>query len=110
MAASARIRHLRVTPRKARLVADIIRGKKVQQALDLLVFCKRYVAKDFRKLVKSAWANADQKGTMDPDNLVVKTVMVDVGPTLKRSMPRAKGSATPLLKRTCHITLILDEK
>ncbi len=110
MSATARVRYLRVAPRKARLVADLIRGKKVQQALDLLAFSKRYVSKDFRKLIKSALANAQQKGDMDPDNLVVKTVMVDQGPILKRWLPRARGSATPIQKKTSHITLILKEK
>ena len=110
MAATARVRYLRVTPRKARLVADLIRGKKVQEALDLLSFTNRYVAQDFKKLLKSALANADQKGGMDPDNLFIKTVMVDQGPIQKRYQARARGSAYQVQKKTSHITLILDEK
>ena len=110
MSALARVSYLRVTPRKARLVADLIRGKKVQEALDRLAFTNRYVAKDFRKLIRSALANAEQKGGMDPDNLIVKTVMVDQGPTLKRSQARARGTAFKIEKKTSHITLVLEEK
>ena len=110
MSATARISYLRVTPRKARLVADLIRGKGVQKALDILSFTNRYVAKDFKKLLRSALANAEQKGGMDPDNLIVKTVMVDQGPTLKRWQARARGSAFKIEKKTSHVTLILDEK
>lgn len=110
MSATARISYLRVTPRKARMVADLIRGKGVQKALDILSFTNRYVAKDFKKLLRSALANAEQKGGMDPDNLIVKTVMVDQGPTLKRWQARARGSAFKIEKKTSHITLILAEK
>jgi large subunit ribosomal protein L22 len=110
MSATARISYLRVTPRKARLVADLIRGKGVQKALDILSFTNRYVAKDFKKLLRSALANAEQKGGMDPDNLIVKTVMVDQGPTLKRWQARARGSAYKIEKKTSHVTLVLAEK
>lgn len=110
MSATARISYLRVAPRKARLVADLIRGKGVQKALDILSFTNRYVAKDFKKLLRSALANAEQKGGMDPDNLIVKTVMVDQGPTLKRWQARARGSAFKIEKKTSHVTLVLAEK
>lgn len=110
MAATARVRFLRVTPRKAMLIANLIRGKKVQQALDSLAFTKRYAAKDFSKLLRSALANADQIGGMDPDNLFIKSVTVDRGPIMKRWMPRARGMASKIEKRTSHITIILDEK
>ena len=110
MSATARVSYLRVTPRKARLVADLIRGKKVQEALDMLAFTNRYVSKDFRKLIRSALANAEQKGGMDPDNLIIKTVMVDQGPMLKRWQARARGTAFKIEKKTSHITLVLEEK
>ncbi len=110
MPAKASISYLRVAPRKARLVADLIRGKKVQKALDILAFTNRYVSRDFTKLLRSALANAEQKGGMDPDNLFIKTVMVDQGPIIKRWLARARGSASPIQKKTCHITLILEEK
>lgn len=106
----AKIRYLRVAPRKARLVAALLRGKQAQKALDVLAVSKRYVAKDFSKLIKSALANAEQKGGIDPDNLYVKTLLVDQGPTLKRWMARARGSASPVQKKTSHITLVLEEK
>ena len=110
MPAIARVRYLRVTTRKAILVANLIRGKKVQEAMDTLSFTKRYVARDFKKLLKSALANAEIKGGMDPDNLFVSKVTVDQGPTLKRWRARARGTAGRIEKRTSHITLILDEK
>ncbi|MDX1387141.1 MAG: 50S ribosomal protein L22 [bacterium] len=110
MPAVARVRYLRVTPQKAMLVANLIRGKKVQAALDTLSFTRRYVARDFKKLLQSALANAEQKGGMDPDNLFIKKVTVDKGPILKRWRARARGSASRIEKRTSHITLELDEK
>jgi large subunit ribosomal protein L22 len=110
MSATARISYLRVAPRKARLIANLIRGKKVQAALDLLAFTNRYVSSDFRKLIRSALANAEQKGDMDPDNLIIKTVMVDQGPTMKRWQARARGTAYKIEKKTSHITLVLGEK
>ena len=110
MPAVARVRFLRVTPRKAMLVANLIRGKKVQEALDSLSFNKRHVAKDLKKLLQSALANADQKGGMDPDNLYIKKITVDRGPILKRWRARARGMAGRIEKRTSHITLELDEK
>lgn len=110
MSAVARVRYLNVTPRKAMLVANLIRGKKVQDALDMLSFSRRYVARDFKKLVKSALANAEQKGGIDPDNLVIATVAVDRGPIHKRWRARARGSAARIEKRTSHITLELKEK
>jgi len=108
--ATAKISYLRVTPRKARVVCDLVRGKKIQEALDILKFTKRYCAKDISKLISSALANANQKSGIDLDNLYVKTLMVDAGPVLKRSLPRARGMATPILKRTSHIKVVLAEK
>jgi len=101
---------IRMTPRKVRVVANAVRGKRVQEAIDLLAFSKRSAARPLLKLIKSAVANADQKGGMDLDNLFVKELLVDAGPTMKRWMPRARGSATPVLKRTAKISVTLDEK
>lgn len=109
MSAVARVRYLNVTPRKAMMVASLIRGKKVQDALDTLSFNKRHVARDFKKLLQSALANAEQKGGMDPDNLVIGKVAVDRGPIHKRWRARARGSAGRIEKRTSHITLELKE-
>ena len=102
--------YLRVTPQKTRLVADLIRGKRVEQALDILMFSKRGVAHEMFKLLKSAVANAEESGGFDVDALVVSSVMVDQGPTLKRFNPRARGSADQRQKKTSHVTLILEEK
>src|SRR5208282_3280768 len=103
MDAKASLKHIRVTPRKAMLVADMIRGKGVNEALGILKFSKRKrVANYLTGLVKSAVANADQKGSMDLDNLFVKNLQVGGGPTLKRFRARAKGSASRINKKTCH--------
>lgn len=109
MAVKAKIRHLRMSPQKVRLVADTIRGKPVQVAVDQLKFMKRVAAKPLHKLILSAVSNADQKGDIDVDSLVIKELTVDGGPTLKRWMPRARGRADRILKRTSHVTIVLDE-
>src|SRR5512139_1585464 len=109
MEAKAKLRFTRVAPRKAMLVADLIRGKKSEEALNLLTFTPKAAAKIIVKLLKSAVANATQK-KIDVDRLYVKTVTVDQGPTMKRFMPRALGRATTIRKRTSHISIILDEK
>ncbi len=110
MSATAKIRHVRVTPLKMRMVANQVRGKKANEAVNYLMFCRRRAAVHLLKLIKSAIANADQKGDVDVDNLVVSKLCVDQGPSLKRWMPRARGMATPILKRTCHVTVELREK
>lgn len=110
MAVSAKLKHLRMSPRKVQPVCDQIRGKGVQQALDFLMHCRRKAAQPLLKLLNSAVANADQKGKVDVDHLVVKRLMCDKGTTIKRWLPRARGSASPILKRSCHITVVLDEK
>lgn len=106
----AKISHLRVAPRKARLVCDLVRGKKVDQALDILRFTKRGCSRDILKLIQSAVANANYKGGVDVDNLYVHRITVDQATILKRSLPRARGMATPIQKKTSHITVILSEK
>lgn len=110
MAATARLKSVRMTPRKVRAVANPLRGMGAQAAIDYLTFCKRRAARPLLKLIKSAVANADAKGGMDVDNLVVKELLIDAGPTMKRWMPRARGMATPVLKRTSRISVTLDEK
>jgi large subunit ribosomal protein L22 len=98
-----------VGPRKAQLVADLIRGKGSEEALNILTFTKKAAAKIVIKLLKSAIANATQK-KMDVDRLYVKQIMVDQGPTMKRFQPRALGRATTIRKRTSHINIVLDER
>ena len=103
----ATAKYVRVSPGKARLVIDLIRGKNVAAAFDILHFCDRLVAVDVEKVLRSAVANAENNNGMRADNLVIKAAYVDEGPTLKRIRPRAKGSASRILKRTSHITIIV---
>ena len=110
MIAKARARFLRVAPRKVRKVADLIRGKNVQQALDILQFTPKGSSKRLAKLLKSAVSNADQKPGVNIDKLFVSDVHVDGGPSIKRFRPRAMGRATGILKRTSHVTLTLDQR
>ena len=108
-AATAKQRHVRMTPRKMRVVANQVRGMRAAKAVEFLTFCRRRAARPILKLIRSALANADQKGDVDVDNLQVKRIEVDQGPTLKRWMPRARGMATPVLKRTSHVMVELEE-
>jgi large subunit ribosomal protein L22 len=110
MEVSAKLRYARLSPQKTRLVVDMVRGKRVQDALNILKFSPQRPADIVAKLVRSAIANAEQKGVADVDQLYVKTVFVDQGPVLKRFMPRAQGRATRIRKPTSHITVVLDEK
>jgi large subunit ribosomal protein L22 len=114
MEASAKLRYLRITPRKVRVVADLIRGKNVNQALAQLAFVEKRAAEPVAKLLRSAVANAEQHAkdkALDVDTLRVKELMVDQGPSLRRYMPRAMGRAFKILKKTSHISLtISDEK
>jgi large subunit ribosomal protein L22 len=109
MEVKAKLRFTRIAPRKARLVADLIRGKRSEEALNILTFTPKAAARVIVKLLKSAIANATQK-KIDVDRLYVKTIAVDQGPTMKRFMPRAMGRATSIRKRTSHITIVLDER
>src|SRR5687767_13955631 len=110
MITQARARFLRVAPRKVRLVADLIRGKNVEEALNILQFTTQGSSRKLARLLKSAVSNADQKPGVNIDKLFVKSVYVDGGPTIKRFSPRAMGRATQILKRTSHVTLTLDQR
>jgi len=109
MEVRAKLRFVRIGPRKARLVADLIRGKGSEEALNILTFTKKAASKILIKLLKSAVANATQKKTIDIDRLYIKKIAVDQGPTMKRFQPRAMGRATTIRKRSSHITIVLDE-
>lgn len=109
MQAIAKAKYMRITPRKARLVIDLIRGKNVAHALGILEFTPRAASKVVTDLLKSAVANASQKEGIDVDSLMVKSIFVDQGPSLKRFMPRAMGRASEIKKRTSHITVVLEE-
>jgi large subunit ribosomal protein L22 len=110
MESQAKLRNVRLSPRKARLVVDMVRGKGIQDAMNILQFSPQKTAPILSKLLKSAVANAEQKGVSDVDALFIKTVMVDQGPVMKRFMPRAQGRASRIRKPTSHITVVLDVK
>ncbi len=110
MEVKATLRNLRVGSQKARIVADMVRGKDVNEALKILAFMPQKPALHLKKLIESAVANADQKKTIDVDNLYIKHLSVDMGPSLSRFRPRAQGRATPIKRKASHINLILDER
>lgn len=101
---------VRIAARKARLVIDLIRGRDVAEALAILEFTPRAGSPIIAKVLKSAIANAEHNYDLDAQNLFVSEAFVDEGPTLKRFRPRAKGSASPINKRTSHITVVVSEK
>ena len=107
MEAKAVSRFVRVSPRKARIVIDQIRGKSVPAAREILKFTNRGIAETVEKPLNSAVANAEHNHHVRAESLVVKTAFADEGPTLKRIRPRAKGSASRIRKRTSHITIIV---
>ena len=107
MEAKAILRTARISPQKARLVADQVRGMPVAKAADLLQFSDKKAAHLIKKVVESAIANAENNQGADVDELKVTTIMVDEGPSLKRFMARAKGRGTRILKRTSHITVVV---
>ena len=106
MEARAQARYVRVSPRKARTVIDLIRGKDVIRAREILQFNERNISEVIEKCLNSAVANAERDG-VKAENLYVKTSYADEGPTMKRFRPRAKGSASRIRKRTSHITVIV---
>lgn len=105
----AKLRYLRVAPRKTRLVVDLVRGKDVEEAINILTFTRRAASEPVRKLIESALANAESKDA-NVDLLYVSTIFVDEGPTLRRFRPRAMGRATRINKRTSHVTCVLAER
>jgi len=110
MKTKATLRFVRSSPRKARLVANLIREKNIGNALNILHFTNKLAARIIEKLLKSAIANAQENHKVDDvDSLVISNITVNEGPTWKRNMPRARGIATSILKRTSHITIVLKE-
>ena len=109
MEAKAIVKYIRVSPRKIRLLMREIKGKKVEEALNLLAFAPQRGAPILRKLINSVVANASQYSDIDVDNLFIKRIFADEGPTLKRFRPRAMGRATSIRRRTSHLTVIVDE-
>lgn len=106
----ASAKYIRISPRKARLVVDLIRGRDVADAQQILDYSPKAAARVVGKILNSAIANAEHNNKLDPDELYVCRAYVDEGPTLKRFRPRAMGRATRINKRTSHITLVLDER
>ncbi len=105
MEVAAKLSGANLSAQKARLIADQVRGKSVEEALDILAFSRRKGAAVVKKLLESAIANAEHNEGADVDELVVSTIFVDEGTTLKRLKPRAKGRADRIFKRYCHITV-----
>jgi large subunit ribosomal protein L22 len=110
MEARAIARHIRISPRKARQVVDLVRGKDVEEALAILRLVPKGGSPIVEKVVRSAIANAENNYDMDVESLYVAECYVDQGPTMKRIRPRARGMANRIRKRTSHITVILREK
>ncbi len=102
-------RHVRIAPRKVRLVVDLVRGKRVEEAISILEFVPKSAARVVAKTLRSVVANAQNTQNVDVDRLFIKRVFVDGGPTGKRVISRAQGRATPIRKRTCHVTVVVDE-
>ena len=109
MEAKAHLKYVRMSPRKMQIVLDLIRNKPCDKALAILQYTPRAACEPLYKLVKSAMANAENNFNMDKNNLYVAACFATPGPTLKRIMPRARGSADRILKRTCHVTVVLKE-
>ena len=107
--AKAELRHARISARKVKIVIDLIRGKKASEAIAILKYTNKAAAPVVEKLVKSAMANAVNNHQMDESKLYVSEIFANQGPTMKRIMPRAKGSANRIRKRTSHITVVLKE-
>jgi len=107
---TAKARHLRIAPRKARMVIDLVRGKPILEALDILQFTQKRAAPMITKVIESALANVDESEELDwtLEDLYVAEAYVNEGPTLKRFKPRAMGRATTILKKTSHINVVLE--
>ncbi|HML99780.1 MAG TPA: 50S ribosomal protein L22 [Bacilli bacterium] len=108
--ATATAKTVRITPRKVRLVIDLVRGKAVNEALGILANVNRSASSQVAKVIKSAAANATNNFEMEADKLYIAAIYANEGARLKRFMPRAKGSASGLVKRTCHITAVVKER
>jgi large subunit ribosomal protein L22 len=110
MEVMARAKYVRRTPRKARLVADQVRGLRVSDALAQLEFSPKHAARDVAKAIKSAAANAEHNHNLERDELWLKQILVDEGPTIKRIRPVSRGMAHQYFHRTCHITAIVEDR
>ena len=109
MATVAKLRNARMAAQKVRLVADLIRGQRVERAINILTFSNKKAAALVKKVLESAIANAEHNDGADVDELKVSTIMVDEGATLKRWRARARGRAAKIMKRTCHVTVWVEQ-
>ncbi len=109
MNAKAVVRHVGMSPRKMRVIANLVRGKRVEEAMSLLKLMPKKGAVIIRKLLISAVANAEQQGEVDVDTLLIKDCSIDNGPILKRWMPRSMGRANRIQKRTSHVTVVVQD-
>ena len=110
MSVIAKLRYLRIAPRKVRLVADLIRGKSVEEAQTILNFTQKKATLPISKLLRQAIANAKNNFQLKEENLFISEILVNEGPKLKRVFPRARGSADTIQKKVSHITLVLEER
>jgi large subunit ribosomal protein L22 len=110
MEVAAKLKHARISPQKCRLVADQVRGKPVEQALQILTFSPKKAAAIIKKVLESAIANAEHNEGADIDELKVSTIFIDEGPTMRRWKARAKGRVNHIIKRTSHVTVKVGDK
>jgi large subunit ribosomal protein L22 len=110
MEVTAIAKYVKRTPSKARLVADAVKGMRVDEALTFLQFSPKHAAYDVAKVIKSAAANAEHNFNLDRDTLVVARLLIDEGPTMKRGRPRSRGMFARYFKRTCHITAVVEDR
>ena len=110
MEARAKLCYLRISPRKVRLVADLVRNRSAEEALNTLRFTRKAASRPLKKLIESAVANAENNHGLDIDTLWVREIQINEGPTLKRFRPRAQGRAFPIMKRTSHVSVVLEER
>lgn len=110
MEVRATISRVRISPRKARLVVDMVRGKKVSDAITMMQFVPNRAAEDVEKLLKSVSANAEHNYDLDPETLWIKEIYADDAPQLRRFKPKARGRVGKILRRSCHITVVAEER
>lgn len=110
MEATARLKNLRISPRKLRLLADAVRGQGVERAISTLRFSSKKMSQEMIRAIRSAISNATNERSADVDKMIVKEIFIDDGPTMKRFMSRARGSSSSILKRTSHLTVLVGEK
>ena len=110
MDTQAILKYQRISAQKCRLVANAVRGLKVDRALEFLNFNNKKASKMILKVLESAVANAENNNSVDIDDLIIKNILVDEGPTAKRHIPRARGRVNQILKRTSHITIVVSDK